>query len=332
VGRTIFMTLILQLCSLVLCTGRASADEGNYGVELSWELLPTCLQASNLSSAVSESLRVNRVVPEHGAARVTIAVAAESGPGYQVTFLVVDAENRVMGERQLAFANEDCDSLREHLILLTAMLVDSAHLGQPREPSTEFARAEDDAQNPLWRTTRTRAAPRAHRLSVAIGPRAEYQRLPGPALGGALSLGARMGSAVALSMDLFAFPESTLRVGDSMGASRFRWRGVSARACHGGLVPRVAFCLGFRAGEMRARGFDFSRNRVQREFLVDAELGLRFQQKVSGPIYLRADLAGFAGIRRPRFVYETEAMAFEALHAPGIFAFAGQIALGFHFL
>ena len=327
-GRITFLTLILLLCS-----GRASAEDESFGVELAWERLPPCLQASDLGSAVSQSLRVNRVVPQQGAARVTISVASGAGPGYEVSFVVVDAGNSVMGERQLAFAKDDCESLREHLILLTAMLVDSAHLGQPNQASTEFIREKGDAQNPLWRAAGGRAPlPRPHRYSVAIGPRADFLRLPEPTLGGGLPLGTRLGRSMDLNVTLFAFPETTLRVDNLLGATHFRWRGISSRACHAALVRGLGFCLGLRAGEMRARGFEFRRNRVQHEYLLDAELGLRFQQKVSGPVYFSVDLAGYAGLRRPRFVYETEAMVLESVHAPGIVAFAGQIALGFHFL
>lgn len=326
----------------LLCSG-SRAQPAAPRVALQWGSQEGCLDRPQLVAAVSAAAPTSLLVDTDADAEILGRAEQASDGSWSIAITVVDAKGKLLGERDLHVAEAGCQALVEHVVLVTAMLVDSAMVRAASEtksgaqehddgPGSSRLQPVDDPQNPLYR----QALPvtTVPRLRISLGPGVELGRLPSASLGMRLGGAWRFAGGIEWALAAYAFPEVVVSVAEGEEMA-LRWRGLASAIC----VPTATLaafelraCGGARIGEMRAQGRGFVVDERQRELVADLDVEVIASRALVGRLYLAASLGALAALRRPQFGYESETGSFEPVHAPPLFGAGAQIALGLRFL
>ena len=307
-------------CALIVWLSAAPARaEREVSVALAWRSGEGCLDTAGLYAAVRSQ---RRPVASLSRADAIISGRAEVRPGggWRVELVVADRRGAVLGRRSLEIAGEGCPPLVEHVALVVAMLVDSSVVERaapaPAPPPGPIAPREE----PGWRG------------DAAAWLAAEAGRLPGAVPGLGVGVGLRSPGGWRLELELAAFAEAT--AGDGTGETSLRWVAAALAACAPGLRPggwQLTACAGLEIGAVGAEGAGFTRNRRDRQLLIDGLGRLRVERRLAGPAFLVLGVTGRLAVLRPRFGYEDEAGRFQPLYQPSLAAATVELGLGAHF-
>lgn len=322
--------------AIAVCGSGSLALGQDESVSVRWTSTDGCLSTEVLRGSVAKAASRNRVVAA-GASVVIVGKAERaSEASWSVVLVVRDRFDVEVGRRAFSVAGSGCTSLVDHVVLVTTMLVDSALVSTASEATSKAAMAppKADRQNPLEAPLR-RKPERLRRgiLSVALGPVAEFGRLPSQSFGGSLSLAVTLASDWRISIRGLAFPE--VEAVDVEGRGTLSWQTLGLLGCPppwsaAGFV--MGACLGMEAGVVNARGQGFQLNRVQHELLLDAEGELWTRLDLSKRLFLRANVIIRGALVRPTLGYTSASGSFQTLYTPSLIGASSEIALGVTFL
>lgn len=316
--------------AIALVSSPARADDNDdVTVSLEWSSTEGCLDTESLRTSVSARTRRKPVAAGEGADAVIVG-RAEPGPkgGWWVELRVTDRAGAELGRRTLEIAEGGCAPLRDHVAVITAMLVDSSVVEQaaqtapvvPPPPRPPPPRPPPRVPSPPWRGT------------AAVFAAGEVGRLPDVKAGGGLTIGRGFGAIARVDLTVTRFAAATARSDDG-GRTVLRWTATALDLCTAWRAGRLLLtdCAGLEAGLVSARGSGFADNSQNVELLVDGRLVIQVDLDLVGPVFLRAGVVGRAALVRPRFGFEDETGVFQPLYQPSFFAATGHLGLGARF-
>jgi hypothetical protein len=258
-------------------------------VELSWTRAPgaeTCIDQASLVDQVDRTLGRSAFV---ATGRGDSVLRGRVGPGPHGRGWLAVVEVRREGEttfrRELALNAADCRRLDEAIVLVVAMLVDSAKSEAPLsvpEPPEE--------------------------VGVGIGPEVAiaYGLLPGVATGFGLGADVKVPPLWPIAVWTHGWPMSqAMDPTSSYGGRLWAWT-FGAAACPlevGAAEWGLYGCAGLTGGSIEAHGenLDFSKSSTQA--FLQAELRLGARVRLGGPVFVGLDVGGGIPFTRATYNY-----------------------------
>jgi hypothetical protein len=135
----------LAVCMVLGHAAQSLAQERGHGVALNWVRLPgaeACIPAAELAQRVEQRLERSIFVVDAAATVSVDGSVQRSEQGFVVRLALSDRTGRVLGERMLDSAGEDCRALDEAVVLIVAVTLVPQRLlaagsGIKFEPATE---------------------------------------------------------------------------------------------------------------------------------------------------------------------------------------------------
>ena len=253
-----------------------------------WSAPPECPESRALLDAVAAELTA---APPTELGEVTVAVAIERRESRFVLRLTLGA-----GERR-EVEGDSCQGVIEAAALTLAMALEVAD--DPSRGSLEVAAPPPPGPAPpapevVFRRSRSDVAG-----AVRIGWTTEAGLLPG--FGQGLELGA--GIAVAQwRIDAGVGYWFQQRTNTGAPGAEIAVLAVPVRGCRQVLSTlRLSGCLGLEVGVFQARGIGVTQTREDSALLFAPTMGFSAAQRLTGPLWLRAFVAGSVLLRRPSF-------------------------------
>lgn len=312
----------------------ARADPPDVAVALQWHSGDGCLDSDRLFDAVQGRSRRSPVRASDEAAAI-ITGRADRRPedsGWQVELTVVDRAGAVLGRRSLTVPEPGCDALREHVAVVVAMLIDSSIVEGGGAVMPPPPAPPPPARPPPARPPPAPQRPPRWSVDAAVAAVIEAGRLPGTTPGIGAAIGVTSPRHWRIELGGFGYAQAS--AADGTGRTTIRWITGALAGCAPGLEPegwRFAACAGVDVGVMTGEGAGFTRNRLDRQLVVDGFAGGRIERHLVGPTYLELGFTVRLALRRPRFGYQDETGAFRPLYEPAWAGTTGQLGLGAYF-
>jgi hypothetical protein len=258
-------------------------------IALSWSQSPgggSCIDRPGLVHKLEATVGQRRVVqaePADTAIHGTVGPSAD-GQGW---LAVIDARHGdgSVFQRRLSVGGYDCRELDEAIVLVVALMVDSAETQAP----------------PLAVPTR----PQGSSVSVGAEAAVAFGMLPGTAFGFGLTSDVRIVPLWPIELWTDLFPTSqTLRSGGA-GARFGAWT-AGLGLCPLDLVRPgwgLSGCLGATAGEILSSGVGLDVSVSHTRAYAQAELRVGARLRLAGPLFAAADVGAGVPLARDTYTY-----------------------------
>lgn len=308
-----------------------------------------CVATQPLARAVED--RLGRTVFVSAAdADVSVEGRIDGAPkSWRATITIRDAKGALLGTRELSSDKPSCDSLRDSLALVIAVMIDPAASSRPKPaPSQTAAPTATGLQAPPVVVVQReevlvpaeKPSPPAWRFDSSIGVAAGAGLVPSPYAGlyagfiltppyftfkPPLAVGLEGYGMLLLDADADAAPGAKATLGTALFGSSLcpiqffeRWGSFS-------------MCGGGQLGAMRVRGRGFDADKEKPFLLVNLAGGLRASVIVMRPVVVRATVDGILPLLRDRFSYLAADGATQQVFQASPVAMAATLGLGVQF-
>ncbi|MEO6777244.1 MAG: hypothetical protein ABI467_30225 [Kofleriaceae bacterium] len=266
----------------------------------------TCIADRTLAAALNARLGGPA---DHGRTRIVIdGDIAPGEAGWTAVIRTTDDHGVVLGRRELREQGGDCHAIDDKLVLVIAMIIDPDLL-EAAPPRPALAPREP------WRFGAGAAVLAARGLLPGFGFGTAVVALIEPPQAWPIEVGATL------------WPRDRADAGPG-GARLLQLTGGVAVCPRLGAsrIGAISACAGVQAGELRARGFGYTRNELQHEWVADGTLELRLDWRLGRAAGARLGVGAWLPVSRPRFVFHdagTDVMVYQ----PAIVAAVSQIAV-----
>jgi hypothetical protein len=288
-----------------------------------------CQGALHLAQAVER--RLGRHVFEPDAALVVRVTYERKGGGYLARIVLMDAQERKLGERELVSNSGRCMDIDSSVALVTALLVDTPLPEAASEQPSSSAEIEPPRPTRLLLAEEPPAIQPAEPWHFMVGADglALFGRMPDLTYGARFDFDFKPPHVMWLKLEAAFYLPRVVQDTPSGASARVRFESVSVAACPwvAATSPAPSLCFGQELSFTQARGEKLDVNHASSRFGLTIFGRAGLAAHLAGPMWLRVGLTGGVPLVRDRYIFAgTDSQAHELFRTRPVIA-TGELGL-----
>lgn len=291
--------VLLLVLAILLSTRNVTAQQRPSMVALYWTRFPgaeSCLNQRTLEKSIEKRLG-RKVFTAQSDADIIIRgniSRADSSENWQVSFRMLDATGRLLGERNVVIRARNCGNVDDAISLVFTLMVESLKESDlvRRKVPTRSEPKQAKPETPNWA------------LDIEPATAGSIGLLPKPKIGFAL-ITSLTAWRIARGQIAFTLPQSVRISEQNLGADIRNWS-IDVGACINSLPPgpfRLEGCVATQISEFVGSGVNMSIRYETQRWIISAIAGPSLSWKLSTHFFLRTDLLAQVPLRSTEFYY-----------------------------